>query len=353
MKFPLSQLSSTGASLVDISSRMQSLANEASEINSSIASCYGQGGVGGRVGTVSSSMYNQASTISHLGRVASDAAKSYTNAEDNICTFVYSRSGETYIPKPEKIHVYGNAIEKGAAIVFSRVKEFASNVRTAYENAYNEHGALYDAVEYGKCARRVGKGVVKIVGAAAAFSTGVGIPISLVEIISAGNDMVNAFNDAAYIYTDQYEEVGKTNVLKDALVSGYGNLGEMLGNQEAGELFGELTYTGIDLISFLDGADKMLSSYGKVNTDITGPRNSFVWGEAQWDDVIDSEYEHLDVVSFLTDTKTFAGEYFRKNVLKIDPGSTGHFITEAAKNTISTYKKGTELAENALDILLK
>ena len=53
----------------------------------------------------------------------------------------------------------------------------------------------------------------------------------------------------------------------------------MLGNRDAGEKFGELAYTGLDLVSFLDGADKMLKSFGKINTDLTGKTGySFVWG---------------------------------------------------------------------------
>lgn len=353
MKFPLTQLSSTGASLVEISSRMATLAAEASGINSSIAGCYEQGGVGGRAGAVSSKMYSQASAVSHLGQVSSDAVKSYMTAEDIIGVLVYSRSGDVYARISENDATTSDTIFKGpyGYVVqngIDKLKGIASNIK----DTYNQHGTLYDVVEYGKCALRVGKAVVKISGSVAAIISLVGIPIAIAGIFSAGNDIINAANDAAYVYTDQYHMVGKTNLLKDTLVSNAGDFGEMMGNREAGELFGELTYHGLDLVSLLDGTDKMLKSFGKVNTDLCGPKNSFVWGEAHWDDVLDSEYKHLNIPSLLTDTKTFTDEFIRKNILHIDSASTGHFVIEAIKNTVSVYKKGSSFVEKTIGILM-
>lgn len=353
MNYPIPKLASTGADLVSLASQIRTLATEASGINASIAGCYGQGGVGGRADGVSSKMYNQANTVAHLGQVSSAAAKEYMITEDSLCTTVYSRSGEAYVrvvDKQEKQNdsfingPYGKVVQKG----IDKVKGIVANIK----DVYNQHGTLYDVVEYGKCALRVGKGIVKIFGAVGEIASGVGIPIGIASIISAGNDMINAANDAAYIYTDQYDKVGSTNILKDTLVSGYGDLGEMLGNREAGEMFGKLTYNGLDMVSFLDGADDMLKSYGKVNTEIYGPKNSFVWGEAHWDDIFDSEYEHLDLPSFLTNTNTFGDELIRKNILHIHSGSTAHFIIEAVKDTVSVFKKGSSFAENTLDTIL-
>ena len=174
----------------------------------------------------------------------------------------------------------------------SAVKTSVSNVVSAAKESYQNHGTMYDVVEYGKAALKIGKGVVKIAGAVAAISTGVGIPIAICGIISAGNDIINAGTDIANIALDQYDEVGKTNYLKDLLKKNGGELGGMLGNRDAGEKFGELAYTGLDLVSFLDGADKMLKSFGKINTDLTGKTGySFVWGKTSFDDVIGNEFK--------------------------------------------------------------
>ena len=106
----------------------------------------------------------------------------------------------------------------------SAVKTSVSNVVSAAKESYQNHGTMYDVVEYGKAALKIGKGVVKIAGAVAAISTGVGIPIAICGIISAGNDIINAGTDIANIALDQYDEVGKTNYLKDLLKK---NGGEM------------------------------------------------------------------------------------------------------------------------------
>ena len=116
----------------------------------------------------------------------------------------------------------------------SAVKTSVSNVVSAAKESYQNHGTMYDVVEYGKAALKIGKGVVKIAGAVAAISTGVGIPIAICGIISAGNDIINAGTDIANIALDQYDEVGKTNYLKDLLKKNGGELGGMLGNRDAG-----------------------------------------------------------------------------------------------------------------------
>ena len=85
----------------------------------------------------------------------------------------------------------------------SAVKTSVSNVVSAAKESYQNHGTMYDVVEYGKAALKIGKGVVKIAGAVAAISTGVGIPIAICGIISAGNDIINAGTDIANIALDQ------------------------------------------------------------------------------------------------------------------------------------------------------
>lgn len=162
-----------------------------------------------------------------------------------------------------------------------------SNAVSAVKKSYEEKGWAYDAVQYGKSAIKLGKAAVKLVGAVAAACTGVGIPIAICEVISAGNDIINSVTDIRYVYTDQYEMVGTTNYLKDTLVQNAGYLGEMVGNKEAGEFVGKLSYYALDVVSLLDGTSEMLKSFGKVNTIVTGSTGySHIWGWTSFDDVV-------------------------------------------------------------------
>ena len=223
----------------------------------------------------------------------------------------------------------------------SAVKTSVSNVVSAAKESYQNHGTVYDIVEYGKAALKIGKGVVKIAGAVAAISTGVGIPIAICGIISAGNDIINAGTDIANIALDQYDEVGKTNYLKDLLKKNGGELGGMLGNRDAGEKFGELAYTGLDLVSFLDGADKMLKSFGKINTDLTGKTGySFVWGKTSFDDVIGNEFKCYK-----------PDEWLRSKFMDAD--STANFVIEAAKNVKSFYKQSKKYVDEMLEFAFR
>lgn len=223
----------------------------------------------------------------------------------------------------------------------SAVKTSVSNVVSAAKKSYQNHGTMYDVVEYGKAALKIGKGVVKIAGAVAAISTGVGIPIAICGIISAGNDIINAGTDIANVALDQYDEVGKTNYLKDLLKKNGRELGEMLGNKNAGEKFGELAYTGLDLVSFLNGAEKMLKSFGKVNTDLTGKTGySFAWGKTSFDDVIGNEFKWYR-----------PDEWLRSKFMDAD--STANFVIEAAKNVKSVYKSGKKYTDEILEFAFR
>lgn len=84
MNYPLSQLSSTGTNLVRLSEQLKNLAQEVDGINSSILSCYGNGGVGGRTGGVASAMRNHASMLCQYGEVPNRACSLYSNATSNI-----------------------------------------------------------------------------------------------------------------------------------------------------------------------------------------------------------------------------------------------------------------------------
>lgn len=85
MNYPLSQLSITGNDLISLSQRIKNLAAEADGINSTISSCYGGGGVGGRTSQVVSKINNQANLLNQYGGVPNRACSIYSNATAGIC----------------------------------------------------------------------------------------------------------------------------------------------------------------------------------------------------------------------------------------------------------------------------
>lgn len=218
-----------------------------------------------------------------------------------------------------------------ADAVVTKTKKAISKV----EKSYKEKGLAYDVVQYGKCALKVTSAAVKIAGAIGAIATGVGVPIAICGIISAGNDIVNACTDAKYIYKDQHDKVGTKNYLKDALVNGYGELGAMLGYRDTGETVGNLVYIGLDVVSLLNGVEKMLKSLGKVNTVVTGTTGySKVWGETSFSDIMDQKLEF--------DLKL---DYVLRKVLKVDPASDANIIYEGAKSVYSALEGSIKLGE--------
>lgn len=165
------------------------------------------------------------------------------------------------------------------------------------KKSYDEKGFVYKALQYGKSAVKVGAGVVKIAGAVAlvAGSGGAALPVAACITLSACNDIYNGMMDATYTYTGDYNKVGNTNALKDFLVKKGGETGEILfGDEKLGEKMGSWAYTGLDVVSFLNGVDKLGKSFGKLQTITSGTaETSKVWGEIHMDDVIDNDLKYL------------------------------------------------------------
>lgn len=157
----------------------------------------------------------------------------------------------------------GNAISKGTRHVYSTVantvkKEIDSGKELIkiVKDEYNKHGTFYKAVEYGKCVMKGAIGVNKIVDGVVLIATGGGVPAGVLLIISGGNDVLNSVTNGAYIYTKQYDEVGKHNILKDTLSKNAGDLSEAMGyDREMGEKIGNGVYFGVDLATTLYAFD--------------------------------------------------------------------------------------------------
>lgn len=171
----------------------------------------------------------------------------------------------------------------GYDVVIAKVLQIASDLNTSY----NEHGVVYDWVEYGKCTVKAGMGIYKIVKGTLSLALG-GNPLGAVDIVSGMDKLNNAAADATYISCDAYEQVGTTNWLKDTLSEKGEDLGRYLGNPEAGEFLGESIYLGFKAVDLLNDADELLKEYGKIDTIITNSTGySFCWGWTSFDDVLD------------------------------------------------------------------
>lgn len=230
-----------------------------------------------------------------------------------------------------------DAVVSGGKKVINAGKKLVDGI----VDEYNKQGTFYKIVEYGKCVFKGGVAVVKIVGSVAACSTVAGIPLGIIGIISAGNDIINASTNAAYLYTGQYDQVGSTNYLKDLLVENGKYLGrELFGNEKVGEFIGKLTYTGIDVVTFLDGVDSMLKSLGKVNTAVTNVAGySYAWGKTTFDEVMNQKYKWTDWKDWV------------KRGLKIDPNSTLNFVVSAGDKVYSSMKKAWKLGEKLVELM--
>ena len=156
----------------------------------------------------------------------------------------------------------------------------------------------------------------------------------------AGNDVYNAMMDATYTYTGDYNKVGNTNALKDFLVKKGGETGEILfGDEKLGEKMGSWAYTGLDVVSFLNGVDKLGKSFGKLQTITSGTaETSKVWGEIHMDDVIDNDLKYLSKDGII------------KTILHIDPNSVANFGYDVVTGTIKSIKSAGKLGNTIADL---
>ena len=210
------------------------------------------------------------------------------------------------------------------------------------KKSYDEKGFVYKALQYGKSAVKVGAGVVKIAGAVAlvAGSGGAALPVAACITLSACNDIYNGMMDATYTYTGDYNKVGNTNALKDFLVKQGRETGEILfGDEKLGEKMGSWAYTGLDVVSFLNGVDKLGKSFGKLQTITSGTaETSKVWGEIHMDDVIDNDLKYLSKDGII------------KTVLNIDPNSVANFGYDVVTGTIKSIKSAGKLGNTIADL---
>lgn len=276
------------------------------------------GALSTRIGSAAASLQESSSKLRRMQDALGTISDVYVEGERRIKRDIGNGS------KPDiSYNVPPGRTEYGDCILAKAYLTVSANINYLKKN-YSDKGWVYDAYQYGKCAIKVTKGVKKIVKSVGAIASGVGIAVGICGLISGVNDVANAITDATYVYKDQHDKVGTTNYLKDLLKKKGGELGEMLGNEKAGETFGELVYKGFDLIS---GLDSMMKSYGDLNTIVTGKTGySYIWGRTSFDSVMDNQFRWNK-----------GSELIRSFFM--DPTSDANFVYEAVHSTVSVFKK--------------
>lgn len=381
MIIPTGSISSAGARLADVAAKMDGMARQAKLLRDSIGKCFYGAGVGDERVWVAASMTNLAEQATEKSSALATAAVVYEKAETELVNHAKAvgrniDNGYNYawISKPEI-----SAIIDVAPVVVTpsyrpedfvepkpsfreHVREKISDIHGGVVSAidrikanYNNHGRVYDAVQYGKAAIKCVKGGVKIVGAvttvggafaATAATGGAAAPltlgsasVALTEIISGGNDIINGVMDGAYVYTDQYEVVGTRNALRDYLAQKGRETGEMLGNAELGEMLGKGAYTTLDIYSFGKGVEKLGDSFGLLNTDLTGRTGySPVLGETSYQDLFQHEIKMTSTSGVI------------RNILGWSPASTTNLLYEVSENAVSLYQKGTKMVKSIMSV---
>lgn len=246
MNFPLSRLSAAYSSLNTLTYRMNNLSSEVNSVKLDVLKSYGQGGVGSAIGNINSDIQMQASVVSHLADVAGVACRLYTRAEDNIGSIVYSRSGETYVPRENSIS-------------FSRV---IPNEMSTFKKLWKTGAATLSIVGAGAGAAAswifaVGSGGLAATGAV------------LVTTYSV-NTVANTCSDLHNIWNGDPNQIGKVNYLKSTLTTGSGNLSDKaFGNREIGEIIGKGVYVVGDVTSTVFSARSFTKLFGGLSNNLT------------------------------------------------------------------------------------
>lgn len=164
----------------------------------------------------------------------------------------------------EVIYDVGVAVVKQA----EAVQKFTEELITGALESYYSHGTVYKVFQVGKAVLKFAKGVKKIaLGVGALFGTGgVSAPVAILLIISGANDVYNSTSDLTYAALGEFEEMGKTNYLKELLEENGSELGRLIGNEELGKTVGDVVYFGVDLVSTLAMLDQSLDKIKQLSS---------------------------------------------------------------------------------------
>lgn len=217
-------------------------------------------------------------------------------------------------------------------------------VKSYWVDKYNEHGALFKTIEYGKAALKITEAGITMLGACFAPLSGVGT----IAFAEAMNDVHSAASDIGYIYTEQYDRIGTDNYLKDLLIEKGHDFGEMIGNETLGETYGKTLYTGLDFISLYDGAKKALNSLGILSGRVYGGApNPEIFGKVEYADILDDK--PLGYKDFLKGAKGLTNEVIERVIS--EDSSVGRAVINTVESCVSILKKANKLGGQVRDIV--
>lgn len=229
---------------------------------------------------------------------------------------------------------YGNVVKAG--------KDCVSWAKDKIDDAkewYNENEEAIKA--YGKAALKVAGGVVALAGtiATAVGTGGASIPLTVLSVVDSANDIASGVADLVHASKGEYDKVGETDLLKEAIVEGTGEIGEWLGDEEAGEQVGEWIYTGYNAVNFIADVDSALKSLGKVNTIVTGTTGySKIWGWTSFDDVANTKIKF-----------SLEPDYFIRKIMGVEGSSDLNIVYEAGKKIVSTIGSAGDLGKEVVE----
>ncbi len=102
-------------------------------------------------------------------------------------------------------------------------------------------GFIYKGVNVGLAVLGIATGAVQAISGALMFGTIAGAPLGALLAIYGINDFFNGFNDLKYTISGEYYQVGR-NALAECIANGYWNIGSWIGQEDGGELFGNVVY---------------------------------------------------------------------------------------------------------------
>lgn len=124
--------------------------------------------------------------------------------------------------------------------LFANIKTGAESVIDYWVDDYKSKGWSYKVVQSVKA---IGKAAPAIIGCAASWVAAPWAPTTWLSTAYGVNSAVSMWSDLDNIWNENYEEVGKVNLLKDTLVEKGGELSKMLGGSErVGEIVGSCVY---------------------------------------------------------------------------------------------------------------
>lgn len=144
-----------------------------------------------------------------------------------------------------------NGIKDGFSKGWNKIKDTAGKIKKGFSDAidyikqnYNEHGVFYKIAQYGKAAVSIVGSTAAIAGAVASLigTGGLSTPAAIATIIYSVNGIANSVTDVVNVANKNYDQVGKTNYLKQGLADAGGWLGGQLGNEQLGEALGTGVY---------------------------------------------------------------------------------------------------------------